>query len=296
MTSIGTNPDALLGDTRAIVLADPGRPEVNFLGIHVHPMEAEAFHNTISEVIARDGKCLTAHHNLHSLYLWHMEMKANCHGPLHRYYERAHLTLMDGMSMVLLARLHGFAVQRKHRIAYNQTLPQLLGLAEKNGWRIFYLGSSESVAAAGGDALRRAFPNLVLETQHGYFSKVQGGAENQAMLARIASFRPHILFVGMGMPVQENWIEENFEAIKANVIVSSGATLDYFAGALPKPPDWMGQAGLEWAYRLANEPRRLAFRYLAEPWLILVSVLQSRAQQFGRSVRWGRMPQPPIRP
>jgi N-acetylglucosaminyldiphosphoundecaprenol N-acetyl-beta-D-mannosaminyltransferase len=75
--------------------------------------------------------------------------------------------------------------------------------------------------------------------------------------------------VGMGMPRQELWIEANLDAIQAKIILATGAVLDYVAGVIPTPPRWSGPLGLEWAFRLAAEPRRLASRYLIEPWTLL---------------------------
>jgi N-acetylglucosaminyldiphosphoundecaprenol N-acetyl-beta-D-mannosaminyltransferase len=82
----------------------------------------------------------------------------------------------------------------------------------------------------------------------------------------------------MGMPRQERWILENRDDIDANVIFPSGATLDYIAGAKPMAPRWMGALGLEWAFRLATEPRRLAVRYLVEPWGLLTAVVTNSLQ------------------
>jgi N-acetylglucosaminyldiphosphoundecaprenol N-acetyl-beta-D-mannosaminyltransferase len=95
------------------------------------------------------------------------------------------------------------------------------------------------------------------------------GSENKSVLQQIADFQPHLLMVGMGMPRQELWIEANLNAIQANVILATGAVLDYVAGVIPTPPRWSGPLGLEWAFRLASEPKRLTPRYLIEPWTIL---------------------------
>jgi N-acetylglucosaminyldiphosphoundecaprenol N-acetyl-beta-D-mannosaminyltransferase len=81
--------------------------------------------------------------------------------------------------------------------------------------------------------------------------------------------------VGMGMPRQELWIEANLNAIQANIILATGAVLDYVAGVIPTPPRWSGPLGLEWAFRLAAEPRRLASRYLIEPWTLVPIVLRN---------------------
>jgi N-acetylglucosaminyldiphosphoundecaprenol N-acetyl-beta-D-mannosaminyltransferase len=82
----------------------------------------------------------------------------------------------------------------------------------------------------------------------------------------------------MGVPRQEQWIQENRDAIDANVILPSGATLDFIAGAKRMAPRWMGAIGLEWAFRLATEPRRLASRYLVEPWGLLSAVATNSLQ------------------
>jgi N-acetylglucosaminyldiphosphoundecaprenol N-acetyl-beta-D-mannosaminyltransferase len=79
----------------------------------------------------------------------------------------------------------------------------------------------------------------------------------------------------MGMPRQERWIEANLDAIQANVILATGAVLDYVARVIPTPPRWSGPLGLEWAFRLAAEPRRLASRYLIEPWTLVPTILRN---------------------
>ncbi len=250
--------------------------EASFCDITVHGMTLSGFQQALSTAILHGKKWLIAHHNLHSLYLWHREVPHDTNASLRRFYQQARWIQVDGMSMVLLARLHGLSIRRDHRIAYNQVLPSVLAEAEEKGWRVFYLGSSKEVSEAGGRALRDSFPKLELAVQHGYFSIDQSGHENQAVLSRIADFRTNLLFVGMGMPRQEKWVEENFEHIQANVVITSGATLDYFAGALPIPPQWMSRGGLEWVFRLATEPRRLGFRYLIDRWIIVLNLGKRR--------------------
>ncbi len=247
-----------------------------FFEISVHSMTMQDLHDAIEQSINGDEKVLIANHNMHSLYLWHKERSLYVEGTLQRFYKRAKWTYIDGMPIVALAKLHGFQVRREHRVAYNYSLPYLLQLAVSEGWRIYYLGSTEFSSAKGGVILREEFPGLQLRTRHGYFKRDKGSTESEAVLADIASFRPHILMVGMGMPIQETWIEENFDGIQANVIMNSGAALDYIAGTLPLPPEWVGRIGFEWLYRLVNEPVRLGSRYLAEPWFILGSVLKHR--------------------
>jgi N-acetylglucosaminyldiphosphoundecaprenol N-acetyl-beta-D-mannosaminyltransferase len=89
------------------------------------------------------------------------------------------------------------------------------------------------------------------------------------VIVDINAYAPHILMVGMGMPRQELWILENRHDLRVNVIMPSGAIMDYIAGALPTPPRWLGPLGLEWCYRLLAEPARLSRRYMLEPWFVL---------------------------
>ncbi len=272
----------------------PDIHEAAFLGIRVHAMSIHSFRAIVALIVSADEKSLIAHHNLHSLYLWHKEAETG--GSLLRdYFNRARYTLIDGMSMVALGRLNGHPIRRDSRIAYNQELPMMMRTAAEENWRVFYLGSSEFVAKIGGELLRKQNPGLQLQTYHGFFSKKKNHPENEAVLERIAAFRPHILFVGMGMPIQEKWVEENFDSIRANVVLASGATLDYFTGTLPRPPAWVGEIGLEWAYRLVHDPRRLAFRYLAEPWLIMKSVARRRYLDRDSKRYWRRIYHSPMR-
>jgi N-acetylglucosaminyldiphosphoundecaprenol N-acetyl-beta-D-mannosaminyltransferase len=151
----------------------------------------------------------------------------------------------------------------------------VLAEAERQGWRVFYLGSKPGVAERGADIFRGKFPNLQLCTAHGYFRADPESSENRKVLDWINDFQTDILMVGMGMPRQEYWILDNLGHIEANVVISVGACMDYFSGEKPTAPRWMGPLLLEWVYRLFSEPRRLWKRYLLEPWFILGWMLRA---------------------
>ena len=141
------------------------------------------------------------------------------------------------------------------------------------------------MAARAAERLKERYPQLVIQTRHGYFSP----EENDAVLEEIADFQPNVLMVGMGMPRQEHWVLDNLERIQANAILTAGACFDYIAGAIPTPPRWMGRMGLEWLYRLLTEPRRLWRRYLVEPWFLLpyfVKDLLAIRQHRQRARQW----------
>jgi N-acetylglucosaminyldiphosphoundecaprenol N-acetyl-beta-D-mannosaminyltransferase len=242
-------------------------------------MTLEDMHRIAEVAIGAGRRWIVANHNLHSLYLLQREIRKRatsrlCH--FYDFYQRADFTAIDGMSMVVLARALGHRISRHHRFSYSYTLRTTLRHAELSGWRVFYLGSAPSTVAAASTIIRAEFPDLAFAAHHGFFAKDRVGSENTKILDTIASFRPHLLFVGMGMPIQEHWVQENYDQISANVIVTSGASLDYLAGTLRTPPEWIGNSGLQWLYRLITEPRRLGHRYLIEPLLTLWYIAGNR--------------------
>ncbi|AGL03926.1 WecB/TagA/CpsF family glycosyltransferase [Desulfoscipio gibsoniae] len=238
-------------------------PVCSLLGIKVHGLTMTELHALIKNAVDNQRQYIIGHHNLHSLYIYHHEPE------MRDFYREADYIHVDGMSLVLLAQLLGLPLQRKHRVTYVDWVRPLMNEAARQGWRIFFLGSRPGVAANAALILREETPGLQLKTMHGYFDADVQSSANREVLQYINTYNPHILMIGMGMPRQERWVLNNAHAINANVILTAGACMDYVANALPTPPRWMGQLGLEWLFRLFSEPRRLWRRYLLEPWFIL---------------------------
>lgn len=210
----------------------------------------------------RDGRHgVVANHNLHSLYLLRRNPE------MARFYASADLIEADSTPLIAWGRLLGRPIGREHRCTYLDWREAFWVRAAREGWRVFYLGGEPGVAARGADAVRARWPDAQIGVRHGRFD--MGGPENDAVLAEIAAFAPDVLFVGMGMPRQEAWIAANLDRLAPCVAFPVGAAFDYEADALPTPPRWTGRLGLEWLFRLAAEPRRLAFRYLVEPWSLI---------------------------
>lgn len=247
------------------------------LGVRVHPVTIVQLNERVERAVAAGGRYIVGCHNLHSVHLFHRDAK------MREFYELADDIHIDGMAVVLLARMLGYGVGREHRVTWLDWLDPLMALAAARRWRVFYLGSAPGVAAQAAGKLAERHPGLEMRTRHGYFDVGSGSAENLAARAEINEFRPHLLMVGMGQPRQEEWIRDNAGHVVANAIVTPGACMDYVAGILPAPPRLLGRIGLEWAFRLASEPRRLSRRYLMEPWSLgplLVSDLIRRVRDF----------------
>ena len=115
---------------------------------------------------------------------------------------------------------------------------------------------------------------------HGFFDTDINSAENKVVVEQIRAFKPNILIIGMGMPRQEKWIYENSAILNADVIMTSGAVMEYVAGTVKTPPRWMGRNGLEWLYRLTEHPERFWFRYMVEPWFVFWLFLKEFSKKY----------------
>ncbi len=254
-------------------MEDNGRlPSVNLLGVSVHRLTAAGIVKIISRSVLNGERRIIANHNLHSIYIYHHNRE------MRSFYDIADYVFIDGMSLVLAGRLAGHPLGRDDRLTSLDWMVPVLSSAERQGWRIFYLGSRPGIAEKGAGILRSRHPGLNICASHGYFDAMPWSEDNQRTIERINAYRPHILMAGMGMPRQELWLLHNCRKLNANVILSMGAYMDYIAGAVPTPPRWMGKAGLEWLYRLLSEPRRLWRRYLLEPWFIARMLLRESAR------------------
>jgi N-acetylglucosaminyldiphosphoundecaprenol N-acetyl-beta-D-mannosaminyltransferase len=147
------------------------------------------------------------------------------------------------------------------------------------GYRIFLLGTEQVIVERAAERLRVRFPGLEVAAHHGFFDL--DGAENAAVLERIAAFAPHVVLVGMGMPRQERWIARNAPALEANVTMSVGALFDYLAERVARGPRWLTDNGFEWVCRLWYEPRRLWRRYLLGNPRFLWLIARQRLRRLG---------------
>jgi len=237
----------------------------------VTPAEVMAF---TARRIASGERGVVANHNLHSLYLVRREPE------MRAFYGGADLIELDSTPMIFWGRLTRKPVSRSHRCTYLDWREAFWALAEQEHWRVFYLGGAPGVAERAMASLRGRHPRAILAGRDGYFDATPGSADNDAVLAEINAFRPDVLFVGMGMPRQELWIGRHYERLERGVVFPVGAAFDYEAGVQTAAPRWLGRIGLEWAFRLASSPGRMAERYLVEPWSLIPAAFTDLVQAY----------------
>jgi N-acetylglucosaminyldiphosphoundecaprenol N-acetyl-beta-D-mannosaminyltransferase len=219
---------------------------------------AEVFH-FVGGKIAAGEKAIVANHNLHSLYLIRKDAE------LQAFFDRADLIEVDSIPLILWARLVGRPGRRFHRCTYLDWRDEFWARAKQDHWRVFFVGGKKGVGEKAAQVIRSDWPDVLLATHDGYFDSRPGSDENERVVQAIRAFKPDILFVGMGMPLQEKWILNNFANLPPCVMFTVGGAFDYEAGVQIAPPRWVGQLGLEWLARLCMDPRRLFNRYCVEP-------------------------------
>ncbi len=235
-------------------------PTMKIFGHDMHLVKANNVLGSISDAISDQRKILVGNQNLHSLYLSKRDRG------MAEFFRLADIIEVDSMPLILWGKFLGLGTTRANRCTYLDWRAPFWDMAAQNRWRVFLLGSADGVAAKAAEALRAEFPGAEIATHHGFFDKAPDGEENAAVISEINAFAPHVLLVGMGMPLQERWIADNFETVQSAALLSVGGAFDYEAGIQSAAPRFLGQLCLEWLYRLVCDPRRLASRYLVEPW------------------------------
>jgi N-acetylglucosaminyldiphosphoundecaprenol N-acetyl-beta-D-mannosaminyltransferase len=198
-------------------------------------------------------------------------------------YARVDLSIPDGMPLVWASRL--LRAPLPERVAGSDLVPALLERASERGWRVYFLGGAPGAAALAAEVLIKRLPALRIVGIDAPRFDPNAPAEDQAdVVARVGEARPDLVFVAFGAPKQEIWIHRWRDELRPAVMLGVGASLDFLAGKIPRAPRWMAKSGLEWAYRLSREPKRLWHRYLVrDPKFLVVVGRALRDQAMGRS-------------
>jgi N-acetylglucosaminyldiphosphoundecaprenol N-acetyl-beta-D-mannosaminyltransferase len=185
----------------------------------------------------------------------------------------AALNLPDGVGLVLSANILG--VPHQGRVSGPTLMLRVCGAVTHPPLRHFFVGGKPGVADALANKLRQTNPQiLVVGTDSPSFHD-RSEDEINRVLAKINTAQPDVVWVGLGSPKQEMWMARYRSHLHAPVLVGVGAAFDFHAGTIPWAPAWTRKAGLEWAYRLLHEPRRLWRRNLDSP-LFLIKILLRR--------------------
>ncbi|HEY3377818.1 MAG TPA: WecB/TagA/CpsF family glycosyltransferase [Armatimonadota bacterium] len=185
--------------------------------------------------------------------------------------QQADMVTPDGAGVMLASHLHG--VQLPERVSGVDLVEAISALAAQRGYRIYLFGAADGVAQSAADTLQARYAGLTIAgTRHGFFAAEEAGA----IAREIAETKPDALFVGLGIPKQEQFIRTHFHTLGVPVMIGIGGSFDVISGRLQRAPRWMQRTGLEWLYRFAQEPTRLP-RLAALPQFVIAAWRSARA-------------------
>jgi N-acetylglucosaminyldiphosphoundecaprenol N-acetyl-beta-D-mannosaminyltransferase len=210
----------------------------------------------------------------------HYAMLTREHPDLRAINARADFILADGAPLVWASRRTGSPLPE--RVAGSDLIFELSAEAARKGYRLFFVGGAEGVAEEAARRLAARYPGLhVVGTECPPF-RDWTPEEEADLIARIRAARPDLLLTAFTMPKGERWLAANLAALEVPVGVNVGAAIDFAAGRVRRAPRWMQRSGLEWAFRLGREPRRLFGRYARNAWFIACMVARDLGHAAGR--------------
>jgi len=195
-----------------------------------------------------------------------------------RIYEQAAFVFADGMPLVWLSKvLPGKGLPA--RVTGADLVPLICQKASQKSIKVFFLGGNECIAEKAAKKLKDKHKELKIQTYCPVFG-FENNRENSEKIIDICNqFKPDILFVGVGSPKQEKWAWAHLNRLETGPIVCVGASFDFIAGTIRRAPVFLQRIGLEWFWRLLQEPRRLAKRYFfSAPQFLVLAVRELWSQ------------------
>jgi N-acetylglucosaminyldiphosphoundecaprenol N-acetyl-beta-D-mannosaminyltransferase len=211
-------------------------------------------------------------------------VKAASSQPFREAYDRVSLSVADGMPLIWASPLLGCSLPE--RVAGSDLLVPVLVMAARRHCRVYLLGGAPGVAPAVARLLTEQMGITVAGWDDCRIDQTGTDADGGSF-ERARAARADIIFVALGPPKQELWIDRARTLVGPAVALGVGASLDFLVGKYRRAPQWMGRIGLEWAYRLAQEPRRLWRRYLVEgPRFIGIVASTWQKERSERVISW----------
>ena len=194
-------------------------------------------------------------------------------GELVEVYKNADMIIADGKPLIWISKWYGEPI--KEKISGSDLFPLLCVMAAKRDYRMFLLGAAEGVAAKAAENLMKKYQGLNIT---GTYSPPVGFEKNKNELKKIEEMirenKPHILIVGLGCPKQELFIFHNKDKLGVPLSLGLGASIDFEAGNVKRAPRWMADHGLEWLFRITQDPKRMEKRYFVDDIVIFKLALK----------------------
>jgi N-acetylglucosaminyldiphosphoundecaprenol N-acetyl-beta-D-mannosaminyltransferase len=238
---------------------------VNVLGVGISVLNLRTALEAVADAVRGRRKgfvCVTGVHGV---------MEAQNDPAFRAILNSALLCTPDGMPMVWMGKIHGHS--EMHRVYGPDLMLDVCAWSETSPCRHFFYGGAPGVADALAGKLRARFPKLKIAGTFTPPFRPLNEAEEKQFVETIRETKPDILWVGLSTPKQEKFMAEFLPKLDVTLMIGVGAAFDFHSGRVKQAPRWMQRSGLEWFYRLCQEPRRLAKRYFKNNPIFALKIL-----------------------
>lgn len=248
----------------------------NHFGIDIHALNMDEVVSICEENISRRGSLLLGVVNVAKIIKCRKNIK------LRKSLTRADIVLADGLPIVWLSKLTGKPLPE--RVAGIDIMNQLIKCSSRKNYGIFLLGARQKVVEKVAKIIKTEYPGVrIAGFRNGYFSE----EEEKEIAEEIKKSKADILFVAMSSPKKENFLDRWREYMNVPVCHGVGGSFDVITGVTKRAPVWMQKCGLEWFYRILQEPRRMWKRYLVTNTIFIALSLNAIASiYFGKLILW----------
>jgi N-acetylglucosaminyldiphosphoundecaprenol N-acetyl-beta-D-mannosaminyltransferase len=238
---------------------------VNVLGVGVSVLNLQTALDEIAAAIRARRKgyiCVTGVHGV---------MEAQNDEAFRAILNNAFLCTPDGMPMVWAGKLNGHSEMR--RVYGPDLMLDVCAWSETSDCRHFFFGGAPGVTGLLAEKLKTRFPRLQIAGTFTPPFRALNPDEEKKLQEIVRAARPDVFWVGLSTPKQEKFMAEFLPKLDATLMIGVGAAFDFHSGRVKQAPCWVQQSGLEWFFRLCQEPRRLAKRYLKNNPLFALKIL-----------------------
>ena len=250
-------------------ISGPAVERVNVLGVGISILNLACARDVITEAISSNRKGYISVTGVHGI------SEAQDDPDFRRVLNRSLLCTPDGMPTVWMGKLAGHKEMDR---VYGPDLMKLLcqtGVA--HGWKHFLYGGASGVAEELKAKLETRFPGIKIAGTYTPPFRPLDSNEERDLIERVERARPDLFWVGLSTPKQERFMAAYLPKLQTKLMLGVGAAFDFHAGKVKQAPRWIQRSGLEWAYRIGQEPRRLWKRYARNNPLFVTRVLLQKS-------------------
>lgn len=249
---------------------------INFLNTHVDSLTMKEAIVITEKLIAKDGCAYVVTPNLDHIVTLESDPE------FAKVYANADLILADGKPLIWISKLLNRPI--KEKISGSDFFPCMCEMCAKKGYSLFILGAANGVAEVAAQNLRKKYQGLkIVGTYSPPFGFEKNENELKLIETLISESKPTILTVSLGSPKGEKFIYKHLKEYGVSLGISIGATIDFEAGNVKRAPRWMANHGLEWLFRITQDPKRLAKRYWNDAKKIIPIIWKYRNEKVNNS-------------